>query len=210
MAVAIYAVVARYEAGDSGEAEMVRNLVERVWEHCHFVGQQEGYRLEEPEVDELAARVLVQLGNPSEEWLIIRAKSGEVGPRGLWSMLDAYVARYGYPVQANELSSSIAAGYRNMKAVQISTLRYLAKVWQILEASDAARVTAETMLEYHQRAMQREDYLEVLKLLVLASREKGATSEVMRALRSLSDYLWRNQVPGEEVDLKQSVYALLA
>ncbi len=210
MAVALYAVVARYEAGVGGEPEMVRNLAERVWEHCHFVGQQEGYRLEEPEVDELAARVLVQLGNPSEEWLIIRAKSGEIGPRGLWSMVDAYVERYGYPVQANELSISIAAGYRNMKAVQISTLRYLAKVWQILEAADAARVTAETMLEYHHRAMQREDYLEILKLLVLALRKKGATSEVMRGLRSLSEYLWRNRVPAEEVDLKHSVYALLA
>ena len=210
MAIAIYAVVSRYEAGVGGEPEMVRNLAERVWEHCHFVGQQERYRLEEPEVDELAARVLVELGNPSEEWLIIRAKSGEIGPRGLWSMVDAYVGRYGYPVLANELSSSIAARYRNIKAVQISTLRYLAKVWQILEAADPARVTAETMLEYHQRAMQREDYLEVVKLLVLASRKKGSTSEVMRGIRSLSEYLWRNHVPGEEVDLKQSVDALLA
>ena len=210
MAVAIYAVVATYETGVGGEPEMVRNLAERVWEHCHFVGQQEGYRLEEPEVDELAARVLVQLGNPSEEWVIVQAESGGLGPRGLWGMVDAYVGRYGYPAQVNELGRSIAARYRNLKAVQISTLRYLARVWQVLEAADAARVTAETMLEYHQRAMQREDYLEVVKLLVLASREKGATSEVMRGLRSLSEYLWRNHVPGEEVDLKQSVYALLA
>ena len=67
MAVAIYAVVARYEAGDGVEPEMVRNLTERVWEHSHFVGQQEELRLEEPEVDELAARVLVELGNPSQE-----------------------------------------------------------------------------------------------------------------------------------------------
>ena len=210
MAVAIYAVVAKYEAGVGCEPEMVRNLAERVWEHCHFVGQQEGYRLEEPEVDELAARVIVQLGNPSEEWLIVRAKRGGIGPRGLWSMVDAYVGRYGYPAQANELGSSIAAWYRNMKAVQISTLRYLVKVWQILEAADAARVTAETMLEYHQRAMQREDYLEVVKLLVLASRKKGSTSKVVRCIRSLSEYLWRSHIPREEVDVKQSVHSLLA
>ncbi len=210
MAVAIYAVVARYEAGVGGDPEMVRNLAEKVWEHCHFVGQQEGYWLEEPEVDELAARVLVQLGNPSEEWLIIRAKSRGIGTRGLWSLVDAYVGIYGNPVLADELSSSIAAQFRNMKAVQISTLRYLAKVWQILEAADAARVTAETMLEYHQRAMHREDYLTALNLLILASRKKGATSESLRGIRSLSEYLWRNYVPPEEVDLKQSVYALLA
>ena len=210
MAVAIYAVVAKYEAGVDGDPEMVRNLVDKVWEHCHFVRQQEVYRLEEPEVDELAARALVELGNPSEEWLIIRVKRGEIGPRGLGSMVDAYVGRYGYPAQANELSSNIAARYRNIKAAQISTLRYLANVWQILEAADPARVTAETMLEYHQRAMQREDYIEVVKLLVLASRNKGLTSELMRGIRSLSEYLWVNHVPHEEVDLKQSVYALLA
>ena len=68
-------------------------------------------------------------------------------------MVDAYVGRYGYPALADELSGSIAARYRYIKAVQISTLRYLARVWQILEAADPALVTAETMLEYHQRAM---------------------------------------------------------
>ena len=57
-------------------------------------------------------------------------------------MVDAYVGRYGYPVLADELSSSIAARYRNIKAVQISTLRYLAKVWQILEAADPALLRA--------------------------------------------------------------------
>ena len=210
MAVAIYAVVARYEAGVGVEPEMVRNLAGRVWEHCHFVGRQEGYRLEEPEVEELAARVLVELGNPSEEWLIVQAKSGRIGPRGLWSMVDAYVGRYGYPVLADELSSSIAAWYRDIKAVQISTLQYLARIWQILEAADPAVTIAETMLEYHQRAMQREDYLEVMNLLVLASREKGSTSRLVRDVRSLSQYLWRNHIPGEEVEIKRSVDALLA
>ena len=210
MAAAIYAVVARCEAGIGVEPEMVRNLAGRIWEHSHFVGQQEELRLEEPEVDELAARVLVELGNPSEEWLIVRAKSLEIGPRGLWSMVDAYVGRYGYPVLADELSSCIAARYRNIKAVQISTLRYLAKVWKILEAADPALLTAETMLEYHQRAMQREDYLEVVNLRVLAVRKKGPTSEVMRGIRSLSEYLWSTRIPEEEVEIKRSVDALLA
>ena len=210
MAVAIHAVVARYEAGVGVEPEMVRNLAERVWEHCHFVGRREGYRLDEPEVEELAARVLVALGNLSEEWLIVRVKSGGIGPRGLWSMVDAYVKRYGYPVLADELSGSIAARYRHIKAVQISTLRYLARVWQILEAADPALLTAETMLEYHQRAMQREDHLEVMNLRVLAVRKKGSTSEVMSGIRAHSEYLWRNHIPGEEIEIKRSVDALLA
>ena len=210
MAVAIHAVVARYEAGVGVEPEMVRNLAERVWEHCHFVGRREGYRLEEPEVEEVAARVLVELGNLSEEWLIVRVKSGGIGPRGLWSMVDAYVKRYGYPVLADELSGSIAARYRYIKAVEISTLRYLARVWQILEAADPALLTAETMLEYHQKAMQREDHLEVMNLRVLAVRKKGSTSEVMRGIRAHSEYLWRNHIPGEEIEIKRSVDALLA
>ena len=210
MAVAIHAVVARYEAGVGVEPDMVRNLAEKVWEHCHFVGRREGYRLDEPEVEELAARVLVALGNLSEEWLIVRVKSGGIGPRGLWSMVDAYVKRYGYPVLADELSASIAARYRYIKAVEISTLRYLARIWQILEAADPALVTAETMLEYHQKAMQREDHLDVMNLRVLAVGKKGSTSEVMRGIRAHSEYLWGNYIPGEEIEIKRSVDALLA
>ena len=210
MTVAIHAVVARYEAGVSVEPEMVRNLAERVWKHCYFVGRREGYRLEEPEVEELAARVLVELGNPSEEWLIVRVKSGGIGPRGLWGMVDAYAKRYGYPVLADELSSSIAARYRYIKAAEISTLRYLARVWQILEAADPALLTADTMLEYHQKAMQREDHLEVMNLRVLAVRKKGPTSEAMRSIRAHAEYLWRNHIPREEIEIKRSVDALLA
>ena len=124
-------------------------------------------------------------------------------------MVDAYVGRYGYPALADELSGSIAARYRYIKAVQISTLRYLARVWQILEAADPALVTAETMLEYHQRAMRREDHLEVMNLRVLAVRKKGSTSEVMRGIRAHSEnraqpHTW------EEIEIKRSVDALLA
>lgn len=215
MAVAIHAVVAKYEAGVGVEPEMVRNLAERVWEHCHFVGRREGYRLEEPEVEELAARVLVELGNPNEEWLIVRVKSGGIGPRGLWGMVDAYVKRYGDPVLADELSSNIAAQYRYIKSAEISTLRYLARIWQILGAADPALLTADTMLEYHERAMQREDHLEVMNLRVLAVRKKSPTkdsptSEVMRSIKAHSEYLWRNHIPGEEIEIKRSVDALLA
>ena len=62
LTVAIYAVLARYEAGYDVEPEMVRSLAGKAWEHCHFLRQQETYGLEEPELDELAARVAVELG----------------------------------------------------------------------------------------------------------------------------------------------------
>ena len=94
--------------------------------------------------------------------------------------------------------------------MEISTLRYLAKIWQILEAADPALLTAETMLEYHQRAMRREDHLEVMNLRVLAVRKKGSTSEAMRGIRVHSEYLWRNHIPGDEIEIKRSVDALLA
>ena len=91
LTVAIYAVVARYEAGHDVEPEMVRTWPRKAWEHCHFLRQQETYWLEEPELDELAARVAVALGSPSEEWLIIQANNPQVGPRGLWAMVDACI-----------------------------------------------------------------------------------------------------------------------
>ena len=209
LTVAIYAVLARYEAGDDIEPEMVRNLAGKAWEHCHFLRQQETYGLEEPELDELASRVAVELGSPSEEWLIIQAKNPQVGPRGLWAVVDAHTKKDGSPILANELGSSIAARYHDTKGTEISSLRYLAMIWQRLEAADAALETAEIMMEYHQRAMERNDYVMVMRLLVLAARQKGATSKMKRDIRSLYEYLWRNYTLDEEVETRQSADAIL-
>ena len=209
LTVALYAVLAWYETGHDVEPEIVRNLAEKAWEHCHFLSQQETYCLEEPELDELAARVAVALGNPSEEWLIIQANSPKVGPRGLWAIVDAYIKKDGFPNLVNELGSSIAARHRNTKGTEISTLRYLALIWQLLEAADAALETAEIMMEFHQRAMKRTDYVVVMSLLVLAAHHKGATSKMKRDIRSLYEYLWRSHTPDEEVEIKQSVDAIL-
>ena len=209
LTVAIYAVLARYEAGYVVEPEMVRNLAGKAWEHCHFLRQQETYGLDEPELDELAARVAVGLGNPSEEWLIIQAKNPQVGPRGLWAMVDAHIKKDGSPILANELGSSIAARHHDTKGTEISTLRYLAMIWQRLEAADAALETAEIMMEFHRGAMERNDYVVVMRLLVLAARHKGATSKMKRDVRSLYEYLWRNYTLDEEVETRQSADAIL-
>ena len=210
LTVAIYAVLARYESGHEIDPEIVRNLAKKAWEHCHFLRQLETYGLEEPELDELAARVAVELGSPSEEWLIVQASSPQVEPRGLWAMVDAYIKKDGYPILANELASSLAARHRNIKGAGISTLRYLAMIWLLLEAADAALETAEILMEYHQRAMQRNDYIVVMRLLVLAARQKGPNSKTKRDIRYLYEYLWRNYTLDEEVEIKQNADAILA
>ena len=210
LTVAIYAVIARHELRHDVEPDLVRRLAEKAWEHCHFLSQQEAYWPEDPELDELASRVAIALGNPSEEWLIIQARSQKVGPRGLWAMVDAYIEKDGYPKLANELTSSIVARHRNIKGAEISTLRYLAKIWQRLEASEAALQTAVTMMGFHQRAMERKDYVVVMSLLVLAARQRGATSRTRRDMRSLYEYLWHNYTLDEEVETKASVDAILA
>ena len=108
------------------------------------------------------------------------------------------------------MGSSIAARYHDTKGTEISTLRYLAMIWQRLEAAAAALETAEIMMEYHQRAMERNDYVVVMRLLVLAARHKGATSKMKRDIRSLYEYLWRNYTLDEEVEIRQSADAILA
>ena len=210
LTVAMYALVARYEAGLEVKPETARNLAEKAWEYCHFLSQQETSLLEDPEVDELAARVAIALGDPDEEWLITQAKGSKISPRGLWSLVDAYIEKDGYPKLANELGSSIAARYRYTKGAKISTLRYLARIWQLLEAGEAALETAETMIEYHRTAMEREDYVVMISLLILAACKKGATSRMKREIRYLHDYLWRNHTPNEEAEVRRSADALLA
>ena len=210
LAVAFYAVLASYETGVIVEPETVRRLAERAWQHCHFVGQQQAYRLEEPELEELAARVAVALGKPGEEWLVTQAKNSKIGPRGLWGMVDAYIENHGHPILANELSRTITARYRNSKVGEISTFRYLAMIWQRLESADAALETAEAMMEYHRRTMEREDYLTVMGLLILAARQKGSTSKTKRDMRTLYDHLWTSHTPREEIETKEIAGILLA
>ena len=209
LTVAIYAVIAMYEVRGEVEPELVRNLATRAWEHCHFLRKQEVYWPDEPELDELAARVAIALGGPSEEWLIVQSKNPQLGPRGLWAMVDAYIEKNGYPNLAYELMSSVATRYRNIKSAEISTLRYLAMIWQRLEATEAALKTAETMLEFHQRAMERRDYVAAMNLLILVARKGEATSRTKRDIRSLYEHLWHNYTLEEEVELRQSVDAIL-
>ena len=82
-------------------------------------------------------------------------------------------------------------------------------IWQRLQAADAALETAEIMMDYHQRGMRRDDYVVVMRLLVLAARHKGATSKMKRDIRSLYEYLWRNYTLDEEVETRQSADAIL-
>ncbi len=210
LTVAIYAVVAMHEAGRDIDPKMVRNLANKAWEHCHFLGKQEVYRRDEPELDELAARVAIALGSPSEEWLIVQTKNPQLGPRGLWAIVDSYIEKDGYPSLAYELMSSIAARYRNIKSAEISTIRYLALIWQRLEATEASLKTAETMLEFHHTALERRDYVTAMNLLILGARTGKATSKTKRDIRSLYEYLWHNDTPEEEVELRRNVDAILA
>ena len=210
LSVAMYAVVARYEAGHAVDSEMVRNLAAKAWEHCHFLRQQERFWLEEPELDELAARVAVGLGNPNEVWLMDQACNRQIGPRGLWALVDACTGIEAHTNLLHDMGSSIAAQYRNTRSTGLATLKYLAMIWQLLEAADAAVETAEIMMEYHQKAMERGDYVVAMNLLVLAARQKEVTPRVKRTIRYIYDYLWRNRTPSEELELRKSVDALLA
>ena len=210
LSVAMYAVVAKHEAGHDVDPHMVRNLAAKVWEHCHFLRQRATFWLEEPELDELAARVAVALGNPNEEWLMNQASNRQIGPRGLWAIVDACTRIDAHTNLMHEMGSSIAERYRNTKSTGIATLKYLAMIWQLLVSADAALETADLIMEYHQKAMEHGDYLLVMSLFVLAARQKEPTPRVKRTIRYIYDYLWRTHTPKEELELRQSVEALLA
>ena len=125
-------------------------------------------------------------------------------------MVDAYIEKNGYPNLANELGCTIAARHRNTKGAEISTLRYLAAIWQRMEASKSALDTAETIMKFHRKAMERNDYVVVMDLLVLAARQERTTSRTKRDIRSLYEYLWHSYTPAEEIEVKQRVEAILA
>ena len=58
--------------------------------------------------------------------------------------------------------------------------------------------------------MERNDYVVVMSLLVLAARKDGANLRTVRDIRLLYEHLWRNYTLDEEVEIRQRADAILA
>ena len=196
----------------------VRTLSEKLWAHCHFTGQ---YTLRQPddsEAAEYAARIAVQLGDPSDVWLLDQARNPEVGPRTLWALIDQRMSTVTRVIGPKEdYDAMITAELRRItsgrlgavKRSVLSELYYLAQIWILLGAFDEAERTAMDILSLQEPGhLERTYHILTLRLLAFAA-SGGRAVGLADVITALYNQLWSGYTPAEESSDRQEIDDLL-
>ena len=81
------------ELGRKVDPAEVRALAEKLWVHCHFVGQHLYGQHIGTDAAEYAARVAVELGEPDDIWILDQARAAHVDPHTLWGIIDQRLSK---------------------------------------------------------------------------------------------------------------------
>lgn len=216
--VALHAIQMLGEVGGVVDSSRVLALAESFWSHCQFSQRHIG-PFDGSEVSELAARVAVHLGRPSDGWLLDQAANSGVSPRALWGLihqkmpgdagrvelLDIYQLTF-----VAELRRIIAIRFGDVKGLGLTELYYLGELCLLLEASEQAEATAMAMDSFPVRLIGRPHKVMALKLLAFASsRRIPLAPESEDRIESLYSELWTSYSPDEEQTDRQYIDALL-
>ena len=217
-AAALYAVQVLCELGDTIDPALVDGLAERLWDHGDFVAQHTFRQPKDFVASELAARVLMELGKPSEAWLLEQVDNPAISPRILWALIEASRSQTGRDTQTRSLRGDairvkllkrISSRYGNSHAMNLDDLGYLAKLWLLLQGVIEAKQTASKILALGSPKPQRSDQLIALELLAFAA-SKGRVSAVMKdKINSLYRDLWSGGTPREEIAKRKCVDDML-
>ena len=221
----IYFVAALYAAqilnslGHTTDSASVRAIGERLWEHYKFVGQHTYNLPGDFVVAEFAARVVVQLGEPSESWLLDQVNNPAMSLHILWALVDETRSKTDQVNEAGALRDNgiwlmllqaISNRYGSLRGMSLDDLRYLAKLWLLLGGADEAEHTAENILAFGPPQLQRSDQITALDLLAFAAKKGKVTSRIKKRMDSLYSDLWSGGTPRDEIAKRQDVDYLLS
>ena len=215
---ALYAVQILYDLGDTIDPALVNGLAERLWDHGNFVAQHTFRQPKDFVASELAARVLMKLGMPSEAWLLEQIENRAISPRVLWALIEASRSQTGRNTQTRSMQGNairvtllkrISSRYGNSHGMNLDDLGYLAKLWLLLQGATEAKKTASNILALGSQKPQRSDQLIALELLAFAA-SKGRVPSVMRdKMDSLYSDLWSGGTPREEIAKRKCIDDML-
>ena len=197
--VAFHAVAGLKQIDRAVDPAAVRALAETVWAHCHFAGQ---HLAAEPEVSvaaEQAARSAVEFGDPSDLWLLERARSPRVGPRALWALIDQRkkkAAREGGSdtgcdeMVIDEIARAASNRFGDGEQFDLESLHYWGRLWLQLGAIVQARRTAKAIIASPTRGADRGSEVLTLKLLTLGADKQRLDPETKDYVASTYRKLW--------------------
>ena len=197
--VAFFAIQHLNELGRSVDPTEVGELAEMFWNHCDFAGL---YGYSQPEtsfVSEYVARFAVEYGDPSDTWILNKARNRGVCPRALWALIhqrDQKIAKGGGTTAhyehaiTTELLRIASERFHNEWRFNLEELRFWGRLWLLLGATDESEQTAIAMASFPNRLRDRANDLLVLKLLATAASKKKLAPEMKSYARTLYRQLW--------------------
>ncbi len=198
---------------------VVRTLAEILRSHCRFAGRHLHGAPEDAIAAEHAARFVVEFGEPSDTWLLDHARHPGVGPSALWALTDqrriknAREGRRDAPfdeIVAAELIGIASDRFDEEGNLDLDSLRFLGRLWLLLNAADAAQRTANAIIAFPQRMQDRADTILALKLFALAATRQRLGQTIKNYIASNYRQLWLGYTPDEELADRQQIDELLA
>ena len=193
-----------------------RTLVELVWSHCHFACQYLGRGVDDSVALEYAARLVVELGEPSERWLLEQAYSPRVGPRALWALIDqrskSSEREGGRKLTiVDEITHSASSRFGDGGLFDFESLLYWGRLWLLLDAPRLAFHTAKAILTFPALLVHRGIEILVLELLAMGVDVQGLDQESKDYIASTYRKLWPAQgyAPEAEREDRQRIDRLL-
>ena len=217
--VVLHAAQTLRDAGRGLDPAEICTLVEKLWAHCHFAELHVSGQPVGSETSEYAARVAVELANPSDVWVLEQARKPDVNPRTLWALIDQRVSRKpketGTGAQQDEMVTEelrglASARFSNLRGFGLEELHYLGQLWILLDAPEQAEETAMAMIALQKPNRLRRIYdVLALKLLAFSASKQGSAPWIKKEIAVLYRQLWSSFTPAEERTLRQEVDSLL-
>ncbi len=204
--------------GRSIDPVTVRTLVETLWNHCHFAGQ---YLPNNPATSvslEIAARIAVEFGKPSDAWLLDQARHPRVGPCTLLVLIAERKSKSASECGMNsqydemiftELTRIASDRFSDGGPFDFESLWFWGQLWILLGAIDESEETAMAICAFRLKEHERVYKLLALKLFALVASKRKLSLKIKEDVASLYGQLWSGYTPKEELENRKQIDDLL-
>lgn len=201
------------ELGQPVGLEPMVALVEKLWDHLRFIERRIGTATVDSVVADYSARIIAELAEPSDTWLLASVRQRWMGPRALWALVHQRVLRgtrdQTKPYEREVLAQLVVEATQHFgdgKHAGQESLRWWGNLWLALGAARQMEQTAIAMMSYAQWGEHRADKILVLKLLSqVVSMGIESKLELRETIVPLYRELWYGDAPNEESDDKASI-----
>ena len=196
-------------------------LAETAWAHCFFSRQYSHERFDESVLDEYAARIVIEYGKPTDQWLLNQARDRTLSPRTLWGLMDQWKKRVDQKKrsQAGDDDEFVIDEFTRVASIRFGTdvrfefepLQYWGRLWLLLGAKKEAQLTAESLLEFPNRIHTRQSKILVLELLCFGDELRTMNQQIWEYVESTYREVWPSSsyTPDLEREVRNRIDTLL-